>query len=176
MPTGAQNVLIGGGVGGGKVLVWHLIENRWAGTEAAKFYKEAVTPALRKQYPGKRKFVILEDNDPTGNYSNAGVEAKEDGKMEPLIIPPRSPDLNVMDYAIWDEIERRMRLQEKKFPPSKVESRAEFILRLGRVARNLPTKFIEDSIGDLAERCQRLYDAKGGLFEEGGRKKRRRPL
>ena len=81
-----------------------------------------------------------------------------------------------MDYAIWDEIERRMRLQEKKLPPSKVESRAEFILRLGRVARNLPTKFIEDSIGDLAERCQRLYDAKGGLFEEGGRKKRRRPL
>ena len=96
--------------------------------------------------------------------------------MEPLIIPPRFPDLNVMDYAIWDEIERRMRLQEKKFPVGEVESREEFKQRLGRVARNLPAKFIDASIGDLAERCKKLYAAKGSLFEEGGRKKCRRPL
>ena len=41
---------------------------------------------------------------------------------------------------------------------------------------NTRAKFIHDSIGDLAERCKKLYAAKGGLFEEGGRKKRRRPL
>ena len=48
LPTGAKNVLIGGGVGGGKMLVWHYIENKWGGAEAAKFYKEAVRPVLRK--------------------------------------------------------------------------------------------------------------------------------
>ena len=69
-----------------------------------------------------------------------------------------------------------MRLQEKGSPAGKVESREEFKQRLGRVARNLPTKFIDDSIGDLAERCKKLYAAKGGLFEEGGRKKRMRPF
>ena len=69
-----------------------------------------------------------------------------------------------------------MRLQERKSPAGKVESREEFKQRLGRVARNLPTKFIDDSIGDVAQRCKKLYAAKGGLFEEGGRKKRRRPL
>ena len=53
---------------------------------------------------------------------------------------------------------------------------AAFTQRLGRVARNLPAKFIDDAIGDLAERCKRLYAATGGLSEEGGRKKRRRPL
>ena len=67
LPTVAKNVFIGGGAGGGKMLVWHHIENNSGGVEAVKFYKEAVRPALRKQYPGKRKFVILEDNDPTGN-------------------------------------------------------------------------------------------------------------
>ena len=96
--------------------------------------------------------------------------------LEPHIIPPRSPDFYVMDFAMWDEIERRLRLQEKKFLAGKVESREEFKQRSGRVARNLPTKFIDDSIGDLAERCQKFYAAKGGLFEERGRKKRRRPL
>ena len=73
-------------------------------------------------------------------------------------------------------VERRMRLQEKGSPAGKVESREEFTQRLGRVARNLPTKFIEDSIGDLAERSKKLYAAKKGLFQGGGRKKRRRPL
>ena len=98
------------------------------------------------------------------------------GTLEPLIIPPRSSNLNVMDFAIWDEIERRMSLQEKRFPAGKVESREEFKERLGHVARNLPTKLVDDSIGALAERCKKLHAAKGGLFEEGGRKKRRRPL
>ena len=28
-------------------------------------------------------------------------------------IPKRSPDLSVMDYAIWPEVNRRMRLQGK---------------------------------------------------------------
>lgn len=27
-------------------------------------------------------------------------------------IPKRSPDLNVMDYAIWAEVEKRLRKQE----------------------------------------------------------------
>ena len=69
-----------------------------------------------------------------------------------------------------------MRLQEKKPPAGKVEPREEFKQRLGRVARNLQTKFIDDSIGDVAQRCKKLYAAKGGLFEEGGHKKRMRPF
>ena len=176
LPTGSKSILIGGGVGGGKVLVWHHIEDNWCGAEAARFYKDAVKPALCKRYPGQKKFVILEDNDPTGNFSGAGKKAKKDEKMEPLIIPTRSPDLNVLDYAIWSEVERRMRLQERPFPEGKVESRMEFKERMARVARNLPTSFINKSIGNLAVRCQKLYKAKGGLFEEGGKKNRRRPL
>ena len=46
--------------------------------------------------------------------------------------------------------------------------------RLNRVAASLPKKFVNDAIGDVKRRCQRLYEAEGGFFEEGGRK--RRPL
>ena len=46
--------------------------------------------------------------------------------------------------------------------------------RLDRVAWSLPKEFIDKSIGDLQRRCERLYEARGGLFEEGGRS--RRPL
>ena len=46
--------------------------------------------------------------------------------------------------------------------------------RLDRVDASLPKKFVDDAIGDVKGRCQRLYETEGGLFKEGGRK--RRPL
>ena len=74
-----------------------------------------------------------------------------------------------MDFAVWSEIERRMRRQERKFPKGKVETRASFLHRLQRTARNLSQAFLTKSISDLPRRCELLFEAKGGLFEEGGR-------
>ena len=88
-------------------------------------------------------------------------------------IPKRSPDLNVLDYAIWSEVQRRMRKQEKRFPADKGETRAQFESRLNRTAAGLSADF-NRAIGDLKRRCELLYNAEGGLFEEGGRS--RRPL
>ena len=51
------------------------------------------------------------------------------------------------------------------------ETREQYVTRLKRTAGQLPKKFIDDSIGDMKRRCQRLYDAQGGYFEEGGRGK-----
>jgi hypothetical protein len=34
----------------------------------------------------------------------------------------------------------------------------------------LPKEFIVKSIGDMVRRGKRLYDAKGGYFEEGGKR------
>ena len=69
-----------------------------------------------------------------------------------------------------------MRVKKKISSAGKLESPEEVKQRLVRVARKLPTTFINDSMGDLAERCNKLYATTGGLFEEVGRKKRRRPL
>ena len=62
-----------------------------------------------------------------------------------------------------------MRQQEAKWPKSKRESREQYIQRLRKTATSLPKKFVEDSVGDMVRRCNRLYNAKGKLFEEGGR-------
>ena len=174
LSLGVKGFLKAGGVGGGKVLVWHTIQGHWGGNAAAEFYQDVVRPSLEKRYPGRKAFCILEDNDPTGNLSKKGVEAKVAAKLFVLKIPKRSPDLNVLDYAIWSEVERRMRLQERAWPVSKRETREEFGKRLDRTARNLPKDYIDKSVANLQERCRRLYEAKGGLFEEGRRA--RRPL
>ena len=36
-------------------------------------------------------------------------------------MPKRSPELNVMDYAVWADVNRRMRKQEKKWKASDAE-------------------------------------------------------
>ena len=74
--VGGKGVLKLGGVGGGKVLVWETIESGWCGDKAAEMYTDVITPALKKRFPGRTKFKILEDNDPTGNLSKKGIAAK----------------------------------------------------------------------------------------------------
>ena len=39
---------------------------------------------------------------------------------------------------------------------------------LRRTALRLPRSFIESSVRDMQRRCQRLFEAKGHHFEEGG--------
>ena len=63
-----------------------------------------IRSALRRAYPKKRSFQMLEDNDPTGFKSEAGQNAKKAAKIHVLEIPKRSPDLSVMDYAIWKQV------------------------------------------------------------------------
>ena len=167
--TGARSLLIVGGIGHGKMLLWHQVPNsRWNGKAAAAMYSKLLA-ALQKNVPAKRHYQLLEDNDPSGFKSKKGIAAKEEAKLNVLEIPRRSPDLSVMDYAVWSEINRRMRRQERKWPKSKRETRAQFAARLRRTANNLPPTFLENSLGDMQRRCKRVLEAKGGLIEEGGK-------
>ena len=58
--------------------------------------------------------------------------------MKVFEIPKRSPCLNVCDYFLWAEVNRRMREQEKNFSIGKRETRKAFLSRLRRTALSLP--------------------------------------
>ena len=112
-------------------------------------------------------YIVLEDNDPSGYQCGKAKKAKATiTKLEVFNIPFRSPDLNVMDYYVWDAIERRLREAELQMPDKKHESREQFIRRLRATAKSLPRDEINRAIADLARRAELLYRAKGGLFDE----------
>ena len=92
-------------------------------------YTHVIKPALKKRYPTKTQFTILEDNDPTGNRSKKGIAAKAVAKMDVLEIPKRSPDLNVLDYSIWSTVEGLLRKQERNMKDATKETREQFIRR-----------------------------------------------
>ena len=167
--TGVKPVTVAAGVGAGKVLLWEALDGRWNGEAAANLYAGPIKKALAKKYPAKKKYTILEDNDPSGFKSGKGKAAKELAKITVFSIPKHSPDLNVCEYALWKEVNRRMRECEANWPQGKKETRDQYVARLRKTAKALPKKFIEDSIGDMQRRCARLYEVKGSFFEEGGK-------
>ena len=107
--------------------------------------------------------------DRTGFKSTDARRAKAEHGIKVFEIPKRSPDLSVCDYAVWAAVSRAMRTQEKRFAPSRKETRAEYIARLKRTAVAMSRARVGRWVGDMARRCKRCYDAKGQLFEEGGR-------
>ena len=148
--------------------MWRYVAGgRWSDMAAANMYQGPPRSALMKQWPTLHAWRVLEDNDPTGFKSNRGTAAKLAAKITPFAIPCRSPDLSLCDYALWKEINRRMRRQEQNWARGKVESRSQYLTRLKRTAIRLPKSFLEDSIGDMVRRCELLYQAKGYHFEEG---------
>ena len=96
----------------------------------------------------------------------ANRRAKSAAKLDVFDLPKRSPDLNVMDYFLWAEVERRMRTEERTWSDERQETREEFIRRLRATAKAIPRRLINKAVGDLARRTELLYRAKGGLFDE----------
>ena len=151
-------------------MVWEEIDGRnWNGDVAAEMYNGPIKDALQRACPVSRKWRVLEDNDPAGFKCKKGRDAKQAAGIESFDIPRRSPALNVCDYALWSEINRRMRAAEAKWPAGRTESRKQYIARLRRTAFGLPASFINKSIVNMQQRCKLLHEARGGHFEEGGK-------
>jgi len=157
------------GVGPRKVMVWEVLggRKRWNAKTAVAMYRGPIASALRQASPRKRQYSVLEDNDPSGFKTKTAERAKRQCHIKSFDIPKRSPQLNVLDFAVWSEINKRMRKQERRFPHNKKETRDQYLARLRRTAMRLPEKFLKKSIMNLKVRCQRLYEAKGNHIEEG---------
>ena len=167
--TGSRGVMVLAGVGPGGVMVWEALrgQQKWNAATAAELYRGPIASALRKAHPRLRRFRVLEDNDPSGFKTKKAENAKAASGIKPFVIPKRSPQLNVLDFAVWSEINSRLRKQELRYSGKKKESRAQYLLRLRRTAMRLSSKFMTKSIKNLKLRCKRLYEAKGGHIEEG---------
>ena len=166
---GAVGVKVLAGIGKGKVLLWEYLDGPWGGAAASATYVGPIKDALGAAFPGRKTFNVLEDNDPSGFKSGLGLAAKKKVGIKAFVIPKRSPCLNVCDYHLWAEVNKRMRIQEQKFPAGKRESRAAFLARLRRTALRLPPAQIAAAVGDMKRRCTRLVAAAGFHIEEGGK-------
>ena len=106
----------------------------------------------------QRNYTVVEDNDPTGYKSGKGIRAKEEVGITALQFPRYSPDLNPLDYFLWEDIERRMQASE----PEGRETIAAFKLRLQQTAKRTSPRTIRKALLNMKKRIQAVYEAKGG--------------
>lgn len=143
----------------GKVRLWHYLpKSNWCGKVAADTYKSTIFKALRQHVGHKRKYVVMEDNDPTGYKSNIAKKAKEDLGIHAIDYPQHSPDLNPMDFYVWAEIDRRM--SKHKAPNN--ETQIQYKARLRRTAMNLPEAVVRKAVLSIKQRAKAIVEAKGG--------------
>ena len=149
------------GISNSRIVLWHYLPKRWTGQTAADLYRDVIYPSLRKHRGKKRSYKLLEDNDPTGYKSNKAKQMKESKHIEAMPFPRHSPDLNPLDFSLWDEIERRV-LQRA---PKKVETVAEYKARLRRTALALPKELVTKAVGSMPKKIKEVRDAKGGSIK-----------
>ena len=60
--------------------------------------------------------------------------------------------MNVCDYTLWHDFNRRMRKTEARWPKDRLLTRVQYLARTRGTAMRLLASFIERSIGDLRRR------------------------
>ena len=154
---GMPSVTISAAVAKDRVTMWHVIEGSWNGASASEMYEKHLKPALARTWGKRPRYNIVEDGDRKGNTSGKGIAAKARAKIYATVLPPRTPSLMPLDYAVWKRI---VDIVMQTAPKGK-ETKAQFLDRLRSVAKSLPRGFIKATIARMPEIIKALVEAKG---------------
>ena len=154
---GVPSVNITAAVGKDKIFMWHVNEKTWCGAVAADMYVNRLAPALRRRYGALTKFKIVEDGDRKGHYSNKGIAAKKEARIHAIKLPPRTPSLMPLDYALWKTIADKL-MEEA---PKGRESKEQFLERLRTIAMSLPKSYVKKVVAQMKPNLKALVDARG---------------
>ena len=152
-------LLVCAGVRKNKVVLWKYIDGKWNGQAAEDLYRNDIARVLRRQAPGKTNPVVLEDNDPSGYKSAKAKIAKKELGLKVLSLPRYSPDLNPLDFFLWNDIEKRMELSA---PKARRETLEAFKIRLRKTAMRTSKKVLGKAIDSIKSRVIEIFAAEGG--------------
>ena len=154
---GIPSVTISAAVANNRIIMWHVVPGKWNGEAAANMYENHLKPALVRAWGKRPRYTIIEDGDRKGNTSGKGIAAKARAKIYATTLPPRTPSLMPLDYAIWTEIIKRL----VKSAPRGTESKVDFLARLLKIAMGLPKGYVKRVIKKMKVNAQALDAAKG---------------
>ena len=121
-------------------------------------YDGPIKATLRRVCGVKPKYLLLEDNDPTGYKSTAALDKKKELGIKTTNFPKYSPDLNPCDYFLWRNIEARM----ATCTPKGKETTDAFKARLRRVALATKPSVVRAKVAQMKERIAAVAAADGG--------------
>lgn len=144
----------------GKLRMWHYLDKgKWNGAVAASMYKGPLLKALRRCHGELPRYIILEDNDPSGFKSRKGETAKKEAGIKTVPFPKYSPDLNPLDFYVWAAVEEKV-ISKLKGPTSV----SKFRRLLTAAARGMKEETILAAVASIKDRAKAVVAAKGGAI------------
>lgn len=156
--TGIPSVEITAALAVDRVIMWRVHTGKWCGDAAVEMYKDLGSALRRRWGSAKRILRVVEDGDPKGYQTKNGIKEKETQKIESWKLPPRSPEWMPLDYSIWKAIEEKM-LNDGSVVGT--ETKAAYLARLAKVAKDLPRKLVKDTISQMKKRIVATVKEKG---------------
>ena len=93
----------------------------------------------------------------TGHAGGPELVAGPQVGIKAMTLPPRTPSLMPLDYAIWKAIDAKV----LETSPSGTETKAAFLERLRRCAKSLPSGFVKRQIARMKSNVKAIVDAQG---------------
>lgn len=125
------------------------------------FYSKEVLPIVKRD--GTRligpKFIFQQDG-ASCHTSEETIQALKNlgiAYIGPDRWPPNSPDLNPLDYFVWNEIENH--LKSKKF-----NNRDDLIKKIKESIKEIPKKMIRDAIKNFRSRIYEVEKSRGNIY------------
>lgn len=154
------SVTVCAGIIDGRLRLWrHLDKGKWNGLVAANIYRGPLLKALQRYRGMKAKYMVLEDNDPSGFKSGKGLNAKKEVGIRAIPFPKYSPDLNPLDFHVWHAVEERV--IKKLQGPASVK---QFGTLLRAAARSVKRDDILAAVASIKDRAKAVVAAKGGTI------------
>jgi hypothetical protein len=113
---------------------------------------------LQDDRPGR---AATRDPQAFATYAGRAAEDKLLHLFETMQLPPRSPDLNPLDYKVWLAVRAKMRAIEKDFAKGFKEKLAAYWARLERTALGLSKETVDKITGDMHRRVAELVKTHG---------------
>ena len=154
---GMPSVGITAAVAKDRIIMWQVHDKNWCGASAADMYQNHLRPALVRTFGKLDRFRVVEDGDRKGHYSNKGIAAKKAAKILPVKLPPRTPSLMPLDYALWKRICDQLMEESPEGP----ETKEAFLKRLKHIALSLPKSYVKAVIAKMRPNLKALADAQG---------------
>ena len=154
-------------IGSSQRVFIHEFHGRWCAAEAKIMYQK-LREFVDRAYPSREKenWKIVEDGDPAGFRSSLGVRTKGELGFSQIPLPPNSPDLQLLDYAVWSAANRVLRKQERGMQKGVVESKKSHKKRIRSALTGLKKDFLKKSQRSMARRLKQCFKAQGGHFKE----------
>ena len=111
---------------------------------------------------------VVEDNDPSGYSSRIAIRTKNDLRIRVLKLPQRSPELQPLDFSVWDYVENAMaRNNDRLLRTGKgAEQPNQYLARLRKTFLRLPHQYLKNTIDDVQKRVVTLYRLHGDVFTD----------